>query len=234
MPILKHLVKLPFKAGFFVLEKLVVLLGIARPISAQSLRHQMLESFFLDQNMPKTASTLDVGCGDGRFLGRLHQLGYVNLYGCDWRDNVEAVEFEYRKVDLDTEGLQTYPPESFDVVICSDVIEHLENPSQLIRNIHRVLRRGGVLFITFPNCANVFQRFHFLMRGNCGRYMPHVYGPHGHISMLPSWVFEYLIRDYFDIVQLSGDGAVWRNRLLALLPRTPLWTYAVFYLLSAK
>jgi SAM-dependent methyltransferase len=45
----------------------------------------------------------------------------------------------------------TLPPESFDVVTLSHVIEHLHDPRPALREIHRLLAPGGLVMITTPN-----------------------------------------------------------------------------------
>jgi 2-polyprenyl-3-methyl-5-hydroxy-6-metoxy-1,4-benzoquinol methylase len=49
-----------------------------------------------------------------------------------------------------------FPPESFDVVTLMDVIEHVPEPVELMREIYRILRPGGVVFIVTPNFASFF------------------------------------------------------------------------------
>lgn len=44
-----------------------------------------------------------------------------------------------------------FKDESFDVIICSDVIEHLERPEKLVKEISRILQKGGMLYLTCPN-----------------------------------------------------------------------------------
>jgi ubiquinone/menaquinone biosynthesis C-methylase UbiE len=43
-----------------------------------------------------------------------------------------------------------YPDESFDYIICLEVIEHVDNPMALCREIGRVLRKGGRLICPLP------------------------------------------------------------------------------------
>jgi 2-polyprenyl-3-methyl-5-hydroxy-6-metoxy-1,4-benzoquinol methylase len=44
-----------------------------------------------------------------------------------------------------------FPEETFDIVICNDVLEHLKNPPKALVNIMRGLTKGGVLYINTPN-----------------------------------------------------------------------------------
>ena len=44
-----------------------------------------------------------------------------------------------------------FPEETFDIVVCNDVLEHLEHPAKALENIMKGLKRGGVLYINTPN-----------------------------------------------------------------------------------
>ena len=63
--------------------------------------------------------------------------------------------------------IQTYsfPPNSFDLVVCKEVIEHLDSPDQAIRQFHGALGPGGILFIGAPNPAS--------LSGFVTKYSPH-------------------------------------------------------------
>jgi SAM-dependent methyltransferase len=99
-------------------------------------------------------SVLDVGCGTGDNSERIAAKGHT-VRGVDISAN--AIErycrrgFEGRVVDLER-GLD-FPAESFDLVFCSEVIEHLAAPEVLARETFRVLRGGGHLVVSTPNSA---------------------------------------------------------------------------------
>jgi 2-polyprenyl-3-methyl-5-hydroxy-6-metoxy-1,4-benzoquinol methylase len=67
---------------------------------------------------------------------------------------------------------------SFDIVICSEVIEHLENPRQVLRSIHRLLRPGGTLVMTMPNQESIRSALAFLMRGHFVAFLGNSYPAH--------------------------------------------------------
>jgi SAM-dependent methyltransferase len=52
-----------------------------------------------------------------------------------------------------------FEPASFDVVLCNDVIEHLERPSHALRSIWRGLKPGGLLYLNTPNLNGLRRRF---------------------------------------------------------------------------
>lgn len=50
-----------------------------------------------------------------------------------------------------------FQEDTFDIVICNDVLEHLDNPVAALENIKIVLKRGGILYINTPN-LNLFRK----------------------------------------------------------------------------
>ncbi|MEQ1657012.1 MAG: class I SAM-dependent methyltransferase, partial [Nitrospira sp.] len=94
---------------------------------------------------------LDVGCGDGRLAREVKQvLPGVVVHGCDLSvaalDRAEGLDRKYA-VDLNGERL----PESdcsLDLIVASEVIEHLVEPGRAVADFHRVLRPGGHVLIT--------------------------------------------------------------------------------------
>jgi 2-polyprenyl-6-hydroxyphenyl methylase/3-demethylubiquinone-9 3-methyltransferase len=153
----------------------------------------------LDLDNPRI---LDVGCGNGWLLQKFSDKGAKKLFGCDFVKNLAFDDFEFNCVDLNEHDLP-YNVAMFDIVICSDVLEHLENPSRCIREIRRVVKPEGLVFITIPNCANILQRLYYLLHGNSKRFSPKPNQRAPHISMLTSWIFNYLIKDKFEIKRVG-------------------------------
>jgi len=89
---------------------------------------------------------LDVGCGTGDF-GRYRPSADVEIFGVDLDSGAVARAARFETVaclDLDTEPLP-YEDETFDAVLAKDVLEHVQRPELLAREIHRVMRPRGVL-----------------------------------------------------------------------------------------
>lgn len=97
------------------------------------------------QRFAGARSILDVGCGTGDF-GR-HAPDGVAVHGVDSDAGAVALAGRYEtavQVDLETDDLP-YEDGTFDAVLAKDVLEHLMRPERLVREIHRVLRPGGVV-----------------------------------------------------------------------------------------
>lgn len=97
-------------------------------------------------------STLDIGCGRGFLLGELADHGLQNLTGMDVYDDVPTHRWDYAQGDV-TEGLP-FEDSSFYCVIAGEIIEHVPNPDELLREIRRVLTPGGLLVLSTPNIVS--------------------------------------------------------------------------------
>jgi SAM-dependent methyltransferase len=99
---------------------------------------------------------LDVGCGSGGIASALAP-NVERMVGVDpepWPDWAPMAEqhanLSFTVAAFDDPQLPM-PENTVDVVICNQVYEHVARPEQLIRNIHRVLRPGGVCYFAGPN-----------------------------------------------------------------------------------
>lgn len=95
----------------------------------------------------KNARIVDLGCGGGTLLYNLKKLGYKQLYAFDLKNfipNGYIKDIKYRQGDV----LNTkYPNNYFNAVTCTQVLEHVDD-SKLIKEIFRILRPGGIAFIS--------------------------------------------------------------------------------------
>ena len=115
---------------------------------------------------------LDLGCSQGLLAGPLRERD-VRVTGVDVRPPGRlAAELEaYYQRDLER-PLELPTGRVFDYVVCSDVIEHLRNRTELLRSVRRFLKPDGRLLISTPNVALWFYRLSLLV----GRFE---YGPRG-------------------------------------------------------
>lgn len=98
-----------------------------------------------------TGRMVDVGAGRGELLALLSaRPGVSALAGIDIMPRPEDLppSIAWTTADLNDE---LAPRHDFDVVICSENIEHLENPRRSFRNLRGLLAPGGLLVLTMPN-----------------------------------------------------------------------------------
>jgi len=96
--------------------------------------------FYLRQFLPVGTSILDFGCGQGIFVKIAQKFGY-QAFGYDI-DPKAAADFY---------SLKEIPNHFFDAVVCFDVVEHVDNPQKILKNIRQKLKPNGLLFLTTPN-----------------------------------------------------------------------------------
>jgi len=93
---------------------------------------------------------LDVGCGGGQLLDRARALGWT-AEGCELSDaTAQAARSKGFAVFTD-EWHQKLSADRYDLVMMSNVLEHLHTPGPALNAIARALRRDGVTLITLPN-----------------------------------------------------------------------------------
>jgi len=97
---------------------------------------------------------LDLGCGEAHFLQELIDRGFAAV-GCDVA-SLPLRRAAARRGDLplvQVEEGKEWPFEvaAFDVVWCSEVIEHVLDTEAFLSELRRVLRSGGLLLLTTPN-----------------------------------------------------------------------------------
>jgi 2-polyprenyl-3-methyl-5-hydroxy-6-metoxy-1,4-benzoquinol methylase len=99
----------------------------------------------------RNGELLDIGCGSGLALQRMAELGW-QVRGVDF--DPAAVEIAKKKgldVSLGMLADQAFPPDSFDAVTMSHVIEHVHDPLSFLRDCRRILKPGGHLVMVTPN-----------------------------------------------------------------------------------
>jgi 2-polyprenyl-3-methyl-5-hydroxy-6-metoxy-1,4-benzoquinol methylase len=109
-------------------------------------------------------AVLDVGCGMGEFLVMLRELGFdaEGLEGNkDQAERVSSLGFAVKIANL--EEKLPYPGETFSLVTCLEVIEHIALAEVLLEEIWRVLKPGGHLVLTTPNFGYLHNRVHYFL-----------------------------------------------------------------------
>lgn len=114
-------------------------------------------------------TVLDAGCGEGHLLKLLHSKRPDNSYfGVDITEEALAkARLRCPFADIKKEDISklSIASNSIDVVMCTEVIEHIFNYQDVLNEFTRVLRPGGILLITFPNEIN-WRISRFLLRRN--------------------------------------------------------------------
>ncbi len=97
---------------------------------------------------------LDIGCNEGRGLHRYQQNGFLVVEGLELNTGAAQLA-RARGFTVYTQQLEEFrPTEPYDVIVLSNVLEHIPDPKQTLVRIRRLLRPGGQVWISCPNNAS--------------------------------------------------------------------------------
>lgn len=113
----------------------------------------------LIQRYKTGGSLLDLGCSNGGFLRAIKAPGW-ELFGIEMSDSVatRAARATGAQVFIGDILDAPYPPESFDVVTCFHVFEHLYHPREVLAKVANWLKPGGIFYAMMPNIHSVGSR----------------------------------------------------------------------------
>ena len=102
------------------------------------------------------AETLEIGCGSGGFTRALEAAG-VRVQCADvdrWHEDLEGVQ---HTPGADLSGPLPFEDARFGAVVALEVLEHVTDPWNAVRELARILQKEGQLFLTLPNFWNVLK-----------------------------------------------------------------------------
>ena len=146
------------------------------------------------------AKILDAGIGSGAFVQAISDKGYANIFACDIDEYMAAgakpLLKEFRTLDISFDPLP-WPDNFFDALTAWDVLEHVENPHEFLKNIRALLKEGTVTHSrdlgvsAFMNC----NRKHFLLSK----------------SLISFWYFWPRLKVKFSIFEYTRPWYIWAD-----------------------
>lgn len=111
----------------------------------------------LESKLPRDAKIIDVGCNDGKFLSRLRESGFEDLYGLEPTKNMSTLAVNagfrvynsYLSMKKSDEIIASTG--KFDCVVLRQVLEHIENLSDFGSALRNLLKPNGLLVVEVPD-----------------------------------------------------------------------------------
>jgi SAM-dependent methyltransferase len=194
-----------------------------------SYQQKILNEFLCHLNLYKSSHVLDIGSGLGRNLKTLQQF-FNKIFA------VDVSEFALKKSrqnygnssDYFVADVHKLPfnGQIFDLVVLTEVIEHLSNQEKAIKTITQVLKSGGHLIISSPNYSNLtglVKRIKDKKTGHQGWSPWHAHD--SGLERLMSWKkLRSLLESRYKILKSRGAGYIY-----AWLYFTPFRNYDSYY-----
>lgn len=156
-------------------------------------REQWIENKL--KSIPTGLVLLDAGAGEQPYKKYCTHLNYVSQDFAEYnpealKEGLQMKEWEYGTLDIVSDVTTIPRPDaSFDVILCTEVIEHIVNPIEAIKEFSRLLKPGGQLLLTAPFCS-----------------MTH-FAPYHFYSGYNRFFYESVLHQYgFEIVEMEENG----------------------------
>lgn len=152
---------------------------VIHKLVAHHLRHKDDEVFYRMQavaavdwiasqgvRLGEGVSALDLGCGHGIFGGELIKRGCRVVFSDEENAlNPDFANQRFIRFNIDQDEMKI--PGRYDLVVCSNVFEHLAQPERFLRNAHELLTPRGMLYLSWTNWlspwgGHEFSPFHYL------------------------------------------------------------------------
>lgn len=167
--------------------------------------------------VPTSGNVLDIGAHAGALLLRLQDAGYARLTGTD----LDTTRFDvpgaaFRRLELNRSFAEDFA-ERFDLITCTDVIEHLDSPRSFVAECRKMLADDGRLALSMPNVAFWEGRIKFLLRGELWGFGARNYRTQRHISPLTADQLRLMLQESGYEVELLTTTGSFATRLRNVL-----------------
>lgn len=158
----------------------------------------------------KPESLLDAGCGEGFVSARIKaRLPNVNIEGIDLEDNyLDFAKSNFKNIKLIKASIYDIPKndDSYDIVLCNEVLEHLDDPHKALRQLFRVSKK--YVLVSVPN--EPFFRIANILRL---KYLKNLGNPPEHLN---NWTKNDIIKllSNYGTLDKSKTSTIWTFALL--------------------
>jgi len=116
--------------------------------------------YILKKYISKRSSILDIGCSTGKLLNFIKTKGYVNVSGIDPAPNCKVIAKKDYDISVTTSTLDNFTStKKYDLIIISQVFEHLINVREAVMKSHSLLKENGLILIGTPDSEKFHIKF---------------------------------------------------------------------------
>lgn len=146
-------------------------------------------------SLPDGLTLLDAGAGEQKYRKYCGHLNYISQDFCQYKPNqdqhgLHGEKWDYSHIDIESD-ITCIPLEdnSVDVILCTDVFEHLSNPVLAVKEFARLLKTSGKLILAAPFCSLTHMAPYYFQNG-----------------FSEYWYKEHLNANGLDIIEMECNG----------------------------
>ncbi len=145
---------------------------------------------------------LNIGGGTGQVSSIYESVGF-DVFNLD----IDIISSDKKNIKFDLNQNIPIPFEekTFDVIVCQEIIEHVENPWKIFKEAKRLLKNDGVFIISTPNILSLQSKIVFIFTGYFKWFTPECFNYH--INPIPEWEIRLIAsKNNYDIFLTKGSG----------------------------
>jgi len=176
---------------------------------------------------------LDIGCHTGYLTQEIAEK-YKKVVGIDiLPNNIEIAKEFFNKPDIEylvmdaMDIISKFKGETFDCVVLTEVLEHIQSPNLLIQSCYKLLKQNGILIVSTPNAYSLKSFIDYLTTINLGRTVKKIenqrMGIGTEVDHVYNWDIFSLIRLFiingFKIKEFSFAGAYFPDKITGVIKK---------------
>lgn len=168
--------------------------------------HEIIFNEFMKLGPKKNANILVLWAWTWAFDQRLIDNWFQNITSTDFLSYSYRVEWtNFVNFDLNKE-IWNFSQIKFDYIFAIEVIEHIENQFNFLRNINRLLVTQGILLISTPNITNQYSKANFIVKWQLAHFSQIDLDETWHIQIIAPHIFKYNYEtNWFILVNYTNE-----------------------------
>jgi SAM-dependent methyltransferase len=163
-------------------------------IAAAPGTHEAIANMVIKYCQPNN-SILELGAYTGAMIERLHNLGYTQISAADLDNHLVISNISHVQCDFNTEFSSLFSGKRFDCIIASEVIEHLNDVRNFLKQCFELLNPEGIIIVTTPNIGFFEGRVKFFLQGELWGFGAKNYLIQRHISPISIEQFPLVLQE---------------------------------------
>ena len=178
----------------------------------------------IDRHIGKLEVLVDAGAGSGYyssrllFSGRCKKVIAYEPFAQNFERLRETFSKDFHRVDIEQRGVESIPlgDKSVDVVMCCQVLEHIEEHERVAREFTRILKPGGYALITVPKPPEPHPQIDHVREGYSEDELDTLFLPLGFKKIDNDWFYTDFSKRQSNVVKRWGKRGLYVPRIFPL------------------